>query len=438
MTDARAVTAEEAVRIGRARPRLNLVDRGDAAMMSLGTVASGLLAYAFNVIAARSLGAEAYGAIGALWASMFLVAVLLFRPLEQTVSRTVSDGIARCRDTRPVVHRASWMALVTAALASLALLAAWNVITDGLFGGRAALTAALIVGVAGYAVSYLVRGVCGGVRWFGGYGLLLLSDGAVRVAIALPLVFVASPAVAAAAVALAAWGGAVAPFLSRHRGALRRLRAGATPTELHVGEAMRFGLPAVAIAGSEQVLISGGPLLVLIAGGSNAARDAGVVFAATLLLRAPVFLFQGVQASLLPSLTTFEARGHHAEARRATVVTASILAAFAGMVALAALVGGPLVMSLLYGDEFSVTSVDLAILALGIGGFLAAGTFCQALLARARTGIAAGCWLSGAVLFVAAELLLSGPVMHRVCLAFAVGSLLAAALTIASVWRTAP
>jgi len=438
VTDARAATAEDAVRIPSARPRLELVDRSDAAMMSIGTVASGLLAYAFNVVAARSLGPEAYGAVGALWASMFLIAVLLFRPLEQTVSRTVSDGIARHMDTRPVVHRATWMAALIALIASLVLLAAWNVITDGLFGDRPVLTAALIVGVAGYAASYLVRGVCGGVRWFGGYGLLLLSDGAVRVLIALPLVFVASPPIAAAAVALAAWGGAVAPFLSRHRGALDRLRAGAVPSELHVGAAMRFGLPAVAIAGSEQVLISGGPLLVLIGGGPNAARDAGVVFAATLLLRAPVFLFQGIQASLLPSLTTFEARGDHAEARRATVLTAGILAGFAGLVALAALAGGPLVMSLLYGDGFSATSTDLAILALGVGGFLAAGTFCQALLARARTGLAAACWMSGAAVFVATELLLSGTVMHRVCLAFSAGSLLVAALMIAAVWRTAP
>ena len=48
------------------------------------------------------------------------------------------------------------------------------------------------------------------------------------------------------------------------------------------------------IAGCEQVLVSGGPLLVLIAGGEGAAAAAGVLFAATLLVRAPVFLFQGV------------------------------------------------------------------------------------------------------------------------------------------------
>ena len=72
----------------------------DAALLSAGTIGSGLLAYAFNVLAARALGPEAFAAVGALWAGMFLIAVLLFRPLEQTVSRTVADLVAR-RSARP-------------------------------------------------------------------------------------------------------------------------------------------------------------------------------------------------------------------------------------------------------------------------------------------------------------------------------------------------
>ena len=52
------------------RPLLEAVDRGDVALMSVGTLASGVLAYVFNVLAARSLGPDAYGAIGALWAGI--------------------------------------------------------------------------------------------------------------------------------------------------------------------------------------------------------------------------------------------------------------------------------------------------------------------------------------------------------------------------------
>jgi O-antigen/teichoic acid export membrane protein len=295
-----------------------------------------------------------------------------------------------------------------------------------------------VAGVAGYALSYFVRGICGGVRWFGGYGLLLLADGAIRVVVALPLLFIASPTIAGIAVAAAAGGGALAPLASRRRGALRRVHAGDEPITFSPGSAARFALPAAAIAGSEQVLVSGGPLLVLVAGGPGAQKAAGVVFAATLLLRAPVFVFQGIAASLLPSLTTFQAKGDHARAHRATVLTAAALAGFSAIVAVGALVCGPAAMNLLYGDGFEATRADLAILALGVGGFLTASTFCQALLARARAGTAALCWVSGATTFVVTELLLTGAVFHRVSLAFAAGSALVAVSMIVAVWRTSP
>jgi hypothetical protein len=95
------------VRLRAARPRLEAVDRRDAALMSIGTLASGVLADVFNVLAASSLGPESYGAVGALWAGMFLVAVLLFRPVEQTISRAVADQVARGEDAPSDIGRAS-------------------------------------------------------------------------------------------------------------------------------------------------------------------------------------------------------------------------------------------------------------------------------------------------------------------------------------------
>jgi rhodanese-related sulfurtransferase len=78
--------------------------------MSIGTLASGVLAYAFNVLAARALGPAAYSAVGALWGGMFLLAVLLFRPIEQTISRAVADKIARGEDGRGVLRSAAGLA----------------------------------------------------------------------------------------------------------------------------------------------------------------------------------------------------------------------------------------------------------------------------------------------------------------------------------------
>jgi O-antigen/teichoic acid export membrane protein len=417
------------------RPLLHAVDRSDAALMSIGTLASGVLAYAFNVLAARALGPAGYGAIGALWGGMFLLAVLLFRPIEQTVSRAVADHVARGEDARPAVRSAAWLtALVTTAAVAGCLLA-WAPITDRLFGGEPVLTVALVAGLAGYGLSYFARGLVGGVQWFGGYGLVLLADGAIRFVVAIPLLVVASQTVAAVAIAAAAAGGALAPLLSRKRGALRRLRGARRAKRDDLGTAVRFALPAAVIAGAEQILVSGGPLLVLIAGGEGAAAAAGVLFAATLLVRAPVFLLQGVQASLLPSLTTFRARGDEASLHRATVKVAVILAGFAAALAAGALVAGPFAMELLYGDEFTAGRFDLALLCVGIGGFMAAGVFCQAALARSQAWDAARGWGAGAVAFVALELVLSGSAFHRVSVAFAAGSTIAALSLMRTLWK---
>ncbi len=420
------------------RFRLQAVDRREAALLSIGTLSSGLLAYAFNVLAARSLGPEVYGAVGALWAGMFLISVLLFRPVEQTVSRAVADQVARGLDARPAVRSAAWLALGLTLLALGAMAMAWVPLTNGLFGGRDVLTASLMVGVAGYAASYFTRGLLGGVRWFEGYGLLLLADGGVRLVVALPLLFVASVEVAAVAIAAAAIGGAVAPLFSSRRKRLRAISEGEVEGSFAVGAAARFALPAAVIAGCEQILICGGPLLVLIVGGPDAAGAAGVLFAATLLLRAPVFAFQGVAASLLPNLTTFQARGDHARLHRATMLVAICMTGFAALLALGAVVAGPWAMEVLYGPEFQATRMDLALLAIGIGGFLAAGTFCQALLAREQGGRAAALWSVGAVTFVSLELALGGSEFHRVSVAFVVASTLVAVTLMGSLWRSRP
>jgi O-antigen/teichoic acid export membrane protein len=411
--------------------------RRDAALLSAGTVGSGLLAYAFNVLAARALGPEAFAAVGALWAGMFLVAVLLFRPLEQTVARTVADLVARGADARAAVRTTAWLGGGVAVVACLACVAAWGPLTDGLFGGRPELTIALIGGLAGYALSYFARGLAGGVRWFGGYGLVLLADGGIRLLVALPLLVWASTTLAGIAIAAAAVGGALAPLLSRDRGRLRGVEGDAPAEDFAIGAAARFAAPAAVMAGCEQILLSGGPLIVLIQGGPGAAATAGVLFAAALLVRAPVFLFQGVAASLLANFTTYRAQGDLARLHAATVKVALICAGVAVVGALGALVAGPLAMDILYGAGFEATRGDLALLALGIGGFLAASTFSQALLAGDEAGAAAWRWALATAVFITLELTLGGAAFTRVAIGFAAAGVLVGVLLAVRVWRTA-
>jgi O-antigen/teichoic acid export membrane protein len=416
------------------RATVDLASRRGAAVLSVGTLASGLLAYAFNVLAARSLGPAAYGPVAVLWAAVFLSAVVLFRPLEQTLSRSIAERKAHGIESGNVVRSVARVAAAITAVTMIVCLVAWTPITDTLFAGHSGLTLALAVSILGYCLSYLVRGVVGGLRWFGGYGVLLLADGGVRLLVAAPLVFIASPGVAATAVALAAIGGAIAPLMVRRHRLRDRLQEDGS-ADFDVYEALRFAGPVTAVAAAEQVLVSGGPLLVMLAGGSGAAAAAGVVFAATMLVRGPVFLFQGISAALLPSLTRLDALGDRTKFRRSVLQVAALVGVFSGLLVAGALAVGPQAMNMLYGDGFEATRFELALLCAGIGAYLLAATLSQAVLARGQARAAGTIWGLAAFAFVGIELLATGSSLHRVSVAFAAAAFLMAALFIALVTR---
>jgi len=63
-------------------------------LLSGAMVVSGVLTYAFHVLAARTLGPSAYGQIAVLWGGLFLVAIVLFRPVEQPVEKLIQGPLA--------------------------------------------------------------------------------------------------------------------------------------------------------------------------------------------------------------------------------------------------------------------------------------------------------------------------------------------------------
>ena len=395
-----------------------------AGLMSGAMLATGVLAYAFHILAARSLGPAVYGQIAVLWAALFLAAVVVFRPLEQTLARSLADRIARGEETGTVVR--SVLHVFVAVLLALTVLAvpAWGPLTERLFLGSDLMTALLLGGIAAYGVSYVVRGLLGGGSWFRGYAVLLVADGIGRMALAAPLVFVASRELAAFAVLGAGLIGAVAPLF---KGGLRRLvrlaehRAHEEPFQ--VGAALAFAGPAGVMAAADQVLLNGGPLLVMLEGGPDATKAAGIVFAATMLIRVPGFLFQGLAAALLPNLTRLHAADEAPELERAVLrMAGALIAGGIAMLVGAALIG-PQTMSLLYGAGFDAGRVELSMLALGVGCYLASGTFSQGLLALDSGRRAAVAWAAAAILFVTLYMFVPGDDLSRISIAFIAASM---------------
>ncbi len=384
-------------------------------LLSAATLASGVLAYAFHILAARALGAEGYGRIAVLWGAMFLVAIVLFRPVEQTASRAIANRVARGWESRSVVVSATGVAVAALAVATVVMLALWVPITDGLFDGDGTLTFLLVAGVAGYGVSYVARGLLGGARWFAGYGLNLIVDGAARLIVALPLVVVASTGLAGTAMVVAGLAGAAVPLWIGRR-QLRPLLAQGGGERFQASSTVAFAAPAAVIAGADQILVNSSPVLVVMAGGTAAA--AGVVFAATMLVRIPVYVFQGVAASILPNLTrlytTEDDAGFRAAVRRMVLI---LVAASAVMAAGAVLIGPP-ALRMVYGEDFDAGRLELGLLAVGVGFYLAASTMSQALLAQDRGKVAALAWGVAAALFIGGFFALEGSELMRIAVAF--------------------
>jgi O-antigen/teichoic acid export membrane protein len=285
--------------------------------------------------------------------------------------------------------------------------------------------------------------VLSGLQRFGSYGALLLADGAIRVVVLLPLVVVASPAVAAVAIVAAAWGGAVAPALAPRtdplaaplaRAALRDELNGRDAAAPSLLRSMRFAGPIAIIAAAEQVLVSGGALLVGLTD-ADATAAAGTVFAATMLVRAPVFLFQGVAAFLLPTLTGFHERGEHGRFIRRLGVMSAGMVALGGILVAGSLLMGPWTMKTLFGPTFVVGAWDLTMLSVGVTAYLVAATLSQGTLARDAAPTAAAIWAAGAAVFVVLELGLDGTPFHRVSVAFTVATTLAALAFVPVVMR---
>jgi O-antigen/teichoic acid export membrane protein len=353
---------------------------------------------------------------------MFVILSVIYRPVEQLLSRMIADRRARGLHGHPL----RIPALIQFGFASLFLVVALALreqIEQGMFDGSSALYWILVIGVLAYSASYFARGWLAGHERFALYGGLVFLESTSRFLFALAVaVGIAS---GQGAVGL---GMAVAPFASlavipfafsrlRVKGLAGVPAADAAlegPAHAEIEEAARnltlkhgagFAVSVVGIMLAEQTLMNAGVLIVAAKAGSKAGLTVGItgfVFNVLLIVRAPLQLFQAIQTSILPHLAGLEARESADEFHRAIRMTVLVIAAFAGAVAIGLLTIGPFVMTALLGDKgFHYGRFGLAIVGLGMGLHLAAGTFNQAALARGRNAQAAVAWLFAAALFVA-------------------------------------
>jgi O-antigen/teichoic acid export membrane protein len=377
-----------------------------AKILSIGIASTGLVTFAYFSVASYALETAEYKPIALLWSVLFVIVSVIYRPIEQLLSRTIADRRARGHETG---HPLKTPMLIQAAFALAFLVVALVLrgpIQDDLFDGSSTLYWVLVVGVLAYAASYFARGWLAGHQWFALYGALVFMEATSR------LLFAVAVAVGiASGQSVVAMGMAAAPFVSLVVVPLafsRRPRAtdGAKAIDeqaLGLARGGRFAVAVLCIMVAEQTLLNAGVLAADLTATDTVV--AAYVFNAMLIARAPLQLFQAIQGSLLPHLAGLEATAGRAEFERAIRITILAIAAFAGAVAVGLLVLGPFAMSILLPDEGSYGRLGLAAVALGMGAHLAAGTLNLAALARDHAGAAAAAWLLSAAVFVAWMLL---------------------------------
>ncbi|MDP9189463.1 MAG: hypothetical protein M3O25_09470 [Actinomycetota bacterium] len=377
-----------------------------ASLLSIGVAITGLITYLFFVIASHELSKEEYGQIAVLWSAVFILVSTLQRPVEQLLSRSVSEHIAVGRSYSRPVRVAASLQLGIAVVFVIVAVALRGPIEDGLLGGNEFLFWVGVSAVAAYGASYFARGFLAGSHRLTIYALLIICESISRTAFPLAVALgIASgqDAVALGIVAAPTLSLIVVPFAFLRRGSAPERPPGSEQAELpsegeftlvHGGG---FAAAVFLIMLSEQTFLNAGPLLVESTAGAAAA---GFIFNILMIARAPLQLFQAVSTSLLPHLTRLRAEDALEDFRDSVRVTIRAIAIFAALTAVVMAIAGPKLMQIAFGDNFTYERVDLLIVTVGMGLYLSAATLNQAALAQGQVRRAAICWFACALVFI--------------------------------------
>jgi O-antigen/teichoic acid export membrane protein len=384
-------------------------------VLGVGLAATGLVTFAFFALTSHALDRAGYSRIVLMWSLMFVVVSTIYRPIEQLLSREIAARAAAGGERHslrvPIAIQTGFgVAFVVVALAL------HRPLHDDLFKGSDAVYWSFIGGVLTYGAAYFARGWLGGNHYFTHVGWLVVIDAGVRVLFPLAVLLgVGGEGLCAAGIAIAPLASlVVVPLARRHveRDQSTEERAalfpaadaalsgpGAEGTEeaaadLTLARGGRFAIAVLAIMLAEQTLLNI-PVVTVDAQAADVAL-AGVVFNALLIARAPIQLFQAVQIALLPHLAGLEATSGRDAFVRAIRLTGMAIGGFTLAVAAGLLAIGPFVMDTVFGGTYHYDRWGLALLGIGMGFHLVAGTLNQAALARDHVVGAAVCWLVAA------------------------------------------
>ena len=385
--------------------------------VGVGLIISGITSYGFLSLSARALGPEEYAPLGLLWTAMFLLGPGLFLPVEQEISRALAERAARHEGGAPVIRKAGLLAAMLLGAILLGLSIAAPALLDKLFDDQVLLLVGLALGLIGTALGHLARGTCSGQGRFRPYAVFLGADGLLRLAMCGALVAsgvdsagpygVAVGLAPLLAVPIALW--AERGLMQPGREASWKEVSGALAALL-LGSILSF------------TLINGSPLAIKYFGTEEEVADAGRFLNGLIIARVPLFLFQAVQASLLPRLSALAGANKLGEFRSGMWNLLKVTVAIGVIATVGAFAVGPQIVLLLFGEEYELDHRTLGLLALGCALYMVASALAQAVIALGGHRWVAVSWGVGVVAFVVTAAFAADDLFLRVELGLVAGS----------------
>jgi O-antigen/teichoic acid export membrane protein len=395
---------------------------------------AGVATYAFLRVGTLAVGSEdAFAPIVSLWFVTFTLAPGFFLPLEQELGRALAHRRAIGDGTQPVVQKIVRLAIGLVAIIVVVILALSPWIANGYFDGNWWMVVALIGTIMAYAPVHLARGVCSGSGRFREYALIMGSDGVVRILLCVALAIISVKAAGAYGLVIAISPLFAVTYVWR-RGALKPIgRKPVAENVLEVDdptsgrsstEAFDPGSPASwsevtpnlgwLLLGSvfAATLLNAGPITMTLLADDNE-KDFVTTFSYGILIaRVPLFLFQAVQAALLPGLSRLAARGEITEFRAGMKRLAYVVLAVGVVGTLGAFVLGPFAIDLVFKADLGGRT--LAALALASGVYMMALALAQAVIALKGHALVALGWGGGVITFALVTVFSSDDLFRRI------------------------
>ena len=382
---------------------------------------AGVATYAFFKIGNVAVGGdEAFAPITALWFATFALAPGFFLPLEQELGRALAHRRANGEGTGPVVKKVVMLG-VGLTIAVVSVIAIFSpIIAREYFGGDWSMVIALGLAFAAYGPAHLARGICSGSGRFESYAIIMGSDGVIRI-----LLCVALAALGVAAVGAYGLAVAIAPLFAVGYVFLRGNLAtddGPPATWGEVTPNLGWLLLGSVCAAS---LLNAGPIAASLL--ADESQDELVTWfgQGVLLARIPLFLFQAVQAALLPRLSRLAAEGAFDEFRSGLKRLMAVVLVVGVVGTTGAFVLGPWALEVVFGADLSGRT--LALLAFSSACYMVALATAQAVIALKGHALVALGWGIGAITFVVAILLGGDEVFRRVEIGLLASSIVAMA-----------